>query len=122
MANKLVELVTGARFDKKAFRDYKARVAALPAPYESAVAAIERYLMYAGGISDSTTLLRMVDDLASLFEAAAADATPIRQVVGDDPVAFVEDFLSNYSDGQWINKERAKLVSAIETASHQQTS
>lgn len=116
MANKLIELVTGARFDKKAFREYKARVANLPVPYATSVAAIERYLMYAGGVSDGKTMLRMLDDLAALFEAAAADATPVRQVVGDDPVEFVEDFLRNYTDGHWLSKERAKLIATIETA------
>jgi hypothetical protein len=59
-------------------------------------------------------LMSMLGDLADLFEQAAADRTPIRAVVGEDPVAFAETFLGNYSDGQWINRERDRSVSAIE--------
>ena len=37
------------------------------------------------------------EDLADLFEQAAADGTPIREIVGKDPVEFVEAFAENYS-------------------------
>lgn len=58
----------------------------------------------------------MLEDLADLFERAAADETPVRAIVGDDPVEFAEEFLQNYSEGQWINKERARLTTAIDRA------
>ena len=35
-------------------------------------------------------------------------------IVGDDPVEFAETFLANYSEGQWINKERKRLTDAID--------
>lgn len=44
-------------------------------------------------------------DLVDLVERAAADGTPVRDIVGDVPVEFAEAFIQNYSDGQWINKE-----------------
>jgi DNA-binding ferritin-like protein (Dps family) len=56
----------------------------------------------------------MYGDLVNLFEESAASATPIRNIVGDDPVEFVETFVANYSDGFWINKERERLTSAID--------
>ena len=56
----------------------------------------------------------MFEDLADLFEQAAADGTSIRAIVGDDPVGFVETFLATYSDGQWIAKERQRLIDAID--------
>ncbi|MGV8909858.1 MAG: DUF1048 domain-containing protein, partial [Propionicimonas sp.] len=56
------------------------------------------------------------EDLADLFERAAVDGTPIRAIVGDDPVEFAEAFIANYSDGQWINKERTRLADAIDRA------
>ena len=40
----------------------------------------------------------MFEDLADLFERAAADGTPIREIVGEDPVEFVETFIQNYTD------------------------
>jgi DNA-binding ferritin-like protein (Dps family) len=38
----------------------------------------------------------MLEDLADLFEQGAADGTPLRDVVGEDPVEFAEAFLANY--------------------------
>ena len=66
------------------------------------------------GRGDGAGWAEQLEDLADLFEQAAADATPIRAVVGEDPVAFAETFFRNYSDGQWINKERERSVTAIE--------
>ena len=50
----------------------------------------------------------MYADLIDLFEQAAADETPIRQIVGEDPVEFVETFVQNYPKGQWIIRERER--------------
>jgi DNA-binding ferritin-like protein (Dps family) len=61
-------------------------------------------------------MMKMLDDLADLFEQSAADGTPIRAIVGDDPVEFAEAFLQNYSEGQWINRERERLTKAIDSA------
>ena len=51
---------------------------------------------------------------------AAADGTPIRSVVGDDPVEFAEDFVRNYAEGQRMNKERARLTGAIARAEQEE--
>src|SRR4029453_4121717 len=59
-------------------------------------------------------LLSMLGGLADRSEQAAADRTPIRVVVGADPVAFAEAFFGNYSHGRWINRERDRSVSAVE--------
>jgi DNA-binding ferritin-like protein (Dps family) len=58
----------------------------------------------------------MFGDLADLWERAAADGTPVRDIVGDDPVEFAESFAQAYTGRQWIDKERARLVKAIEDA------
>jgi DNA-binding ferritin-like protein (Dps family) len=72
--------------------------------------------MYAGSIVKGDVFMRMLDDLADLIERAAADGTPIRDIVGDDPVEFADTFIQNYADGQWINKERKRLTDAIDQA------
>lgn len=120
MAPKWIELVTGSLEEKKQYRSYKARLRQLPANYRSAAEAIERYLMYAGGIAKGDVLVRMYGDLVALFEESAADGTPIRAIVGDDPVEFVEVFVANYADGSWINKERRRLIDAIDEAVSEQ--
>ena len=70
--------------------------------------------MYFGSITKGEILVSMLEDLADLFEQSAADGTPIREVVGEDPVEFAETFLQNYSEGQWINRERERLTNAID--------
>ena len=115
MAARWIELITGSLEDKKRWRAYKRRVQQLPPSYRTAVEGVERYLMYAGG-GDEAKLLQMVDDLADLFERASADGTPVRAIVGDDPVEFVEAFKSNYGLGSWLGKEQRRLTEAIERA------
>lgn len=110
------EKLTGSLEDKKRYRQYKARAAALPQSYRLAIDGVERYLTYYGGITTGAEIVRMFDDLIELFEQAAADGMSIRAVVGDDPVEFVETFLANYAAGQWITKERRRLNEAIELA------
>ena len=121
MATGWIEQVTGSLEQKKRYRQYKARTKQLPANYRSAVDALERYLMYFGSMTRGETLVSMLEDLADLFEQSAANGTPIRQIVGQDPVEFAETFLQNYSEGQWINKERERLTSAIDRAAGQDT-
>ena len=121
MAARWIELFTGSIEQKKQYRQYKARVKRLPPNYRMAVEALERYLNYFGSITKGDVLLSMLDDLADLFEQCAANGTPIREIVGEDPVEFVETFLQNYAAGQWINKERTRLISAIDRAAGEDT-
>ena len=109
-----IEKIIGDIGDKRRWREYKARTRQLPEDYRTAVDALERYLTYFGGITKGDTLMSMLEDLADLFEQSAASGTPIRAIVGDDPVEFAETFLANYSEGRWINKERKRLTDAID--------
>ncbi|MFY1594770.1 DUF1048 domain-containing protein [Micromonospora sp. WMMD737] len=99
---------------KRRWRQYKARVKELPPNYRTAVEAIERYLMHFGPVTaDSAAAL--FEDVADLFERAAADGTPIREIVGEDPVEFVEELVRNYRRGGYVDRERARLTQAIES-------
>ena len=52
-----------------------------------------------------------------LFEQAAADGTPVREIVGEDPVEFVEAFVQNYSEGGYVpTRGRKRLTDAIARA------
>jgi DNA-binding ferritin-like protein (Dps family) len=102
--------------DKKRWRAYKARKRRLPGNYRMAVEAIERYLMYFVP-ADGDSAASMFEDLADLFEQAAADGTPIREIVGEDPVEFVEAFARNYSKGGYVPaRVRKRLTDAIARA------
>ena len=116
MAAGWIEKVTGLLEGKKQYRLCKARMNELPEPYHAAVQALDRYLMFRGSITNGDVLVSMLEDLTELFEQSAANGTPIREVVGEDPVEFAEAFLRNYSQGEWINKERERLTDAIDRA------
>jgi DNA-binding ferritin-like protein (Dps family) len=115
MAN-WIETVTGSLEHKREYKRNAARIEALPEPYRAVAKAVQRYLMYYGGVTDGDTIVRMSADFGDLWERAAADATPVRDIVGDDPVGFAEAFSQAYSGRGWIDKERARLTKAVDAA------
>ena len=100
---------------KRRWRAYKARVRQLPENYRTTVEAIERYLMHFGPM-DGDNAASVLEDVADLFERAAADGTPIREIVGEDPVEFVEALVGNYEKGGYVTRERERLTNAIKRA------
>ena len=120
MAAKWIEFLTGSLEQKKQYRQYKARINALPEPYGAVAKATERYLMYSGFPSEGDVMMTMFGDFADLWERAAIDGTPVVEIVGDDPVTFAEEFTQAYGGKQWIDKERARLNKAIDEAEGEQ--
>ena len=118
MFSKFISKVVGP---KGQWRRYKARVRQLPPDYRTAVDAIERYLMHFGPM-DGDSAASLFDDVEDLFEQAAADETPIREIVGADPVEFVEALVRNYSKGGYVDRERERLVDAIDRAARNKPS
>ena len=112
----LAKFATMVIGEKRRWREYKARVGKLPEPYRATVDAFERYLMVSGGISDGESAASLLENLADLFEESAADGTPIREIVGQDPVEFIEEMIRNYPQGDWRVRERQRLAEAIRTA------
>ncbi|WP_235094915.1 DUF1048 domain-containing protein [Streptomyces sp. A1-5] len=83
--------------------------------------AIERYLMHFVP-TDGDSNASMLEDLAELFEQAAVDGTSIREIVGQDPVEFVEAFVQNYSEGGYVPAgERKRLTDALTRAAGEDT-
>lgn len=113
MAKEWIEKVVGPLEQKRRYRQYKVRTRQLPAKYRTALEALERYLMHAGPGGDGANAMSMFEDLLDLFEQSAAKGTPIREIVGEDPVEFLEAFVQNYPDGQWRIRERERLINAI---------
>jgi DNA-binding ferritin-like protein (Dps family) len=95
---------------KRRWRQYKARVKELPPDYRTAVEAVQRYMMHFVP-TDGDSNASMFEDLADLFEQAVADGTPIREIVGEDPVEFVEAFVQNYSEGGYVPARAKKQLS-----------
>ncbi|AFA72893.1 hypothetical protein GPOL_c18480 [Gordonia polyisoprenivorans VH2] len=101
--------------DKKRWRAYKARRDALPDHLRTVLEAVEHYIYYFAS-SETDALMSLLTDLADLFEQAAADRTPVADLVGDDPIEFAEGFLRNYPEASWISKERKRLTTALDQA------
>lgn len=99
--------------EKQRWRKYKTRIRKLPANYRATVEALERYLMTFGP-GDGANTASMLEDIADLFEQSAADGTPIRVVVGEDPIEFVEAFLRSYPDSKWRTREQQRLIDAVD--------
>ncbi|MGV1004235.1 MAG: DUF1048 domain-containing protein [Candidatus Nanopelagicales bacterium] len=100
---------------KQRWRAHKRRVKALPESYRIAVEGIERYLMFFGAV-EAEPASSLYGDVAELFERAAADGVPIREIVGENPVEFVEALIRNYDKGGYVAHERKRLGEAIERA------
>ena len=115
-----LEKIVGDLGDKRRYRQVKERMRRLPEGYRPAAAALERYLLHLGPSDDGRSLIAMLDDLADLLEQSAAAGTPIREVVGADPVEFAETFMENYGGGSWIRRERERLAAAIDRAEREE--
>jgi DNA-binding ferritin-like protein (Dps family) len=114
MFSKFIAKVVGP---KGQWRENKARAGHLPASYRTALDALERYLNYLGPGGDGGAIFA---DLIDLFEQSAANGASIRDVVGQDPVAFIEAFIQNYPDGHWRAGERERFINAIERIEREQ--
>lgn len=68
------------------------------------------------GTTDGEALMRMLDDLADLFERGAADGSDVHAIVGDDPIVFAEEFKANYGVGSWLSREQQRLRDAVTAA------
>ncbi len=116
MTKKWIENLTGSLEQKRRYRQLGARIDTLPEPYQGVARAFQRYFMYCGGFTDGDTLVTMFSDFVDLWERASIDGTPVRVIVGDDPIDFAETFARAYSGKQWIDGERTRLITAIHDA------
>jgi DNA-binding ferritin-like protein (Dps family) len=118
MTMSLSTLLTKVIGDKKRWRRYRSRKEQLPPGYRALLEAVQRYTYYRGpATADASSSL--LEDLLEVVEEAAANGTPIADLVGDDPVEFAEGFIRNYSESEWITKERRRLTEAVERAAAQ---
>jgi DNA-binding ferritin-like protein (Dps family) len=115
------ELVTGSIDQKRRWRHYKARKQRLPGNYRAALDAAQRYTFHSG-LADGDSVMGMLDDLIDFFEQGAANGTPIRELVGENPVEFMDEFLKNYRTGDWNAAERDRLSDAIRHAAGEEGS
>jgi DNA-binding ferritin-like protein (Dps family) len=119
MSARWMELVTRSFEQKRQYKRDRVRIDRLPDPYRAVAKAVWRYFIYYPGITDDDDTLRMSGDFADLWERAAADGTPVRWVVGENPVEFAETFAQTYVRTPSTDRERVRLVRTIEEADAQ---
>ena len=113
MALKWIEAVIGPLEQKKQYKQAKTRQDELPKPYDEAAKAVNRYLLHTSGVTDGDVLVQMFVGIVDLFEQASVDGTPVGEILGDDPVAFAEDYVLAYNGKNWVDKERTRLTETI---------
>jgi DNA-binding ferritin-like protein (Dps family) len=103
------------RDEKKRYKRYKVRKEQLPASYHEAIDAVERYALRFGPATGET-IVTMLEDLIEIFEQGMKDGTPVREIVGGDPVQFADEFLKSYPANSWAAKEQERLANTIKHA------
>jgi DNA-binding ferritin-like protein (Dps family) len=112
MTTTIAEFTTKVIGDKRRWRAYKARTRQLPEPYRKAIKALERYLLRFGP-ADADQAATAFEDLATRFEQAAAAGTPVREIVGENPVDFAKGYVRQHTASGLSDQERERLISEI---------
>ncbi|MGR3742015.1 DUF1048 domain-containing protein [Companilactobacillus sp. DQM5] len=92
--------------DKKAYKEFKAEIKKLPKEYQIAFNSLQSYMWNFWG---DDNFQEAFDELLHLFQESSMDNIPIKDIVGDDPVKFADELMSQYSDHLWIIKIQNKL-------------
>jgi DNA-binding ferritin-like protein (Dps family) len=109
---KLLDKILGVKADKRAFRDYRRRVDALPTEYNIVMNEIQAYLWSGGpGVLDGG--LDMLYDVLALFESAAAEGREALAVTGDDVIAFCDELVRQWRSRTWQGDMREKFNKRI---------
>ncbi|EGC1630087.1 DUF1048 domain-containing protein [Listeria monocytogenes] len=81
------------REEKRDYKQYKKRIAALPEDYKTAMKAIETYLW---NFAKGAGMFEILKNVLEMFENAAAD-----------------NLLSEFPEETWMDKQRQKLRDSI---------
>jgi DNA-binding ferritin-like protein (Dps family) len=101
---RFTDLVVGAREDKQEWRQYLARVRALPPDYRLVMERIQKFLWTAGGAVDEQPY-RVLYDICEVFEEASAASRPVLEVTGDDVAAFSLNMLAAAQAETWAGQK-----------------
>ncbi|KAJ80366.1 hypothetical protein P784_0596 [Enterococcus faecalis GAN13] len=97
----LIKKVVG---DKKEYKEYKRRIAALPAEYRQVFQEIEKYAWHFSDHSGAN-MFNALTDLLDLFEEGAANGTPIKNITGEKVGDFAETIVNEVA-GKWTDKQK----------------
>jgi DNA-binding ferritin-like protein (Dps family) len=107
---KILEKLIGTMEGKRAYRDYKRRVEALPKEYNIVMKEMQSYIWNCGSLDGSLDLLY---DLLALMETSAAEGKRVLDVTGEDVIAFCDGLIREWKGDTWQDTMRKKYSSRI---------
>lgn len=106
MIDKISDFFKNTRTDKKAWHDYRARVAALPGDYRFVMEQIQGYIFNVAMDAQSVAVLRSI---LELLEEGAAEQRAVLDVTGDDVAGFAYDVMAAVQAKTWASQKGAQL-------------
>ncbi|MDR1790286.1 MAG: DUF1048 domain-containing protein [Propionibacteriaceae bacterium] len=110
--SRALDTVLGARADKREWRQYKARVQALPPDYRLVMEKIQKFFWNTSGVTDGH-LITVLYDICALFEEESAAGRPVLEVTGDDVAGFVENVVRESQATTWQGQKAKQLNADI---------
>ncbi|WP_071130732.1 DUF1048 domain-containing protein [Enterococcus timonensis] len=110
---KFTELIFGEnwRQEKKEYKLFKQKVAALPEDYRFVFNEIQKYLWNFSDASGRKTL-KVLNDLYEMFAQGAADQQDVIEITGPDVGEFAENIVREIADS-WMEDRKQKLNKKI---------
>lgn len=110
----IIEKIIGNLNDKRAWRDYKRRVAALPKEYNIVMNEMQSYIWNCGSLEISPDgNIYLLYDLLDLMEASVADGKQVLDVTGNDVAEFCDELIREWRGQSWRSKLREKCNERI---------
>jgi len=106
MIDKIRDFFKDTKTDKTAWRDYRARVEALPEGYRFVMEQIQKFLFSVAMDAQSVTVLQAI---LELFEEGVAAGRPVLEVTGDDVAGFARDVMTAIQAQTWAGKMGQQL-------------
>jgi DNA-binding ferritin-like protein (Dps family) len=107
---KIIEKLIGVMDQKRAYREYKKRAAALPKEYNVVMKEMQSYIWNCGHLDGSFDLLC---DLVALMEASAVEGKRVLDVTGNDVTAFCDELICKRQGRTWQDTMRKKYNDRI---------
>ena len=106
-----IDSLKNIKKDKREYKEYLARIKALPDEYRFAYEKMTTYMWSLFGGGDGYDMISLQSDLLDLLEISAADGKHIYEVTGEDVAAFCDELLRNAKT--YTENRREKLNNDI---------
>lgn len=98
--------------DKQEYKAQIARMQALPKDYQKAYKAIQTYML-SNATGDGMDTMNALFELIDFFTEGAENGIAVRELIGTDVAAFVDDMLKERGVKTWQDTAKDKLNRAL---------